>query len=277
MAAHANLISDSALVDETFELLTKSGGHATVIEVVGAVFRLSSVNEELASALVGDLIRNDPRFHLNMGTISIIDHPIEHRPLSEIDFVVLDIEAIGARGLPARIIELGAYQVHAGQITNEFQSLVNPGVPLPRFIIALTGITDSMLKTAPRFPEIVDAWLDFCGDAVLVAHNSTFDLTLLNHEIARIFPGSRMGNPDLCTVKLARRLLPNLDGHNLDSLADHFGFEITARHRATSDAHVTARLLLCLLDQLEVHGVRTLFKARTFEPNSDGAAVRALS
>jgi len=268
MPSHHNLISDSALVQETFDLLSKNGGRASLSGIVDVIFRLSHVEEELAASLVDDLVRGDPRFRMEADNLTIIDDPIEHRLLNEIDFVVLDVEAIGAKGLPARIIEIGAYHVRSGKILDEFQSLVDPGVPLPRFIAALTGITDEMLKGAPEFAEVVDAWLEFAADAVLVAHDSKFDLALLNREIARVFPGSRMRNAELCTVKLARRMLRTLDGHNLDALADHFGFEITERHRAASDARATAQLLLRLLDRLEAQGVRTLFEARNFRDNS---------
>jgi DNA polymerase III epsilon subunit family exonuclease len=269
MKSHRNLISDSALVQETFDLLSKNGGRATFTEIVDVVFRLTHVDKELAASLVGDLVRGDPRFSLEATHLTILDDPIERCPLSEIDFVVLDVEAIGARGVPARIIELGAYHVRSGKIIDEFQTLIDPGVPLPRFIAALTGISDEMLKGAPEFAEIVDAWLDFAGDAVLVAHNSTFDLALLNQEIARVFPGCRMRNAELCTVKLARRLIRTLDSHNLDALAEHFGLEIPDRHRAAGDARATAQLLLRLLDQLDVQGVRTLIEARSFRANGE--------
>jgi DNA polymerase III subunit epsilon len=79
-----------------------------------------------------------------------------------------------------------------------------------------------------------------------------------------VFPGYRMGNPELCTVQLSRRLSPQLISHNLDALAEHFGFEIVARHRASGDARATALILLRLLDQLEIHGVQTLSEARKF-------------
>jgi DNA polymerase III epsilon subunit family exonuclease len=269
MESHRNLISDSALVQETFDLLSKNGGRATFTEIVDVVFRLAHADEELAASLVGDLVRGDPRFSIEAAHLTILDDPIERRPLSEIDFVVLDVEAIGARGVPARIIELGAYHVRSGKIIDEFQTLIDPAVPLPRFIAALTGISDEMLKGAPKFAEIVDAWLDFAGDAVLVAHNSTFDLALLNQEIARVFPGCRMRNVELCTVKLARRLMRALDSHNLDALAEHFGLEIAQRHRAASDARATAQLLLRLLDQLDAQGVHTLIEARSFRANGE--------
>ena len=273
MASHRNLISDSALVQETFELLSQNGGRLTVTEIVDVIFRLSHADEELAASLIGDLVRNDPRFCLEAGHLTITQDPIEHRPLSEVDFVVLDVEAIGAKGLPARIIELGAYHVHSGKIIDEFQSLIDPGVPLPRFIAALTGISDRMLKSAPRFAQIADSWLDFAGDSVLVAHNSKFDLALLNREIGRVFPGCRMRNAELCTVKLARRIMCNLENHNLDALAEHFGLEIAERHRAASDALATAEVFLRLLDRLESHGVRTLLEARTFRATAEAVTV----
>ena len=264
MEAHRNLISDSALVQETFDLLRKNGGRFSFTRIVDVVFRLSHVDEDLAASLVVDLVLDDPRFSIQADHLAIIDDDFESRALNELDFVVLDVEALGARAVPARIIELGAYRLRSGQIIDEFQTLINPGVPLPRFISVLTGITDEMLAGAPRFADIVRAWLDFSGEAVLVAHNATFDLARLNQEIARIFPGCRMRNPELCTVEFARRIVRNLDSHNLDALAEHFGFEIPERHRAAGDARATTWILLRLLDQLEAHGVHTLADARGF-------------
>ena len=261
-----NLISDSALVQETFDLLSANGGRATFAQIADSVFRLAHAEEQLAASLVTDLIRDDPRFMVDQTHLAIIDDQPELRRLNEIDFVVLDVEAITARALPTRIIELAAYRLHARQIIGEFQTLVNPEMRLPPFIATLTGISNEMLKQAPLFSDIARSWLDFAGDAVLVAHNSNFDLALLNREIARVFPGCRMRNAELCTVNLARRLMRHLDGHNLDALAEHFGLEITQRHRAASDALATSRILLRLLDQLEECGVRTLAEAKHFAP-----------
>ena len=92
-----------------------------------------------------------------------------------------------------------------------------------------------------------------------------------NREIARVFPGYRLRNHELCTVDLARRLVSNSDGHNLDALADHFGIENPERHRAAGDALTTARILLRLLDQLEASGVRTLTEARTFQADAEAS------
>ena len=121
-----------------------------------------------------------------------------------------------------------------------------------------------MLAAAPGFAEIANQWLSFADDAVLAAHNSIFDVTLLNQEIARVFPGCRMRNSEICTVQLAKRVLPTLERHHLDALAEHFGFQVTGRHRAAGDARATARVLLHLLDELEMRSVKTLAEARKF-------------
>src|ERR1041385_7987004 len=192
-----NLISDSSLVQETFDLVRNGGGRTAFTKIADLVFRLSNVTQDLAASLVTDLVQNDPRFSI------------------EGNLLVIDVEAIGGRSLPARIIEIGAYRVRHGEIGDEYQTLVNPDVAMPRFLSMFTGITDEMLVSAPRFNEIADSWLDFAGDSVLVAHNSDFDITLLNEEIARVYPGCKMSNAELCTVKLSRRLSPFLASHNL--------------------------------------------------------------
>lgn len=260
-----NLISDSSLVQETFDLVREMGGRATFVEIADSILRLSHIDADLALGLIADLVRNDPRFLFEETHLAISADERENRPLNEIDFVVIDVEAIVARNFPARIIEIGGYRVRAGQILGQFETLINPEIPLPRFIASLTRISDEMLKQAPVFGAIAEAWLEFAADAVLVAHNSMFDLPLLNREIARIYPGHRMRNAELCTVKLARRIMPHLNGHNLDSLAAYFGFDIPERHRAASDALATARVFLRLLSQLEEGGVHTLCEARSFQ------------
>lgn len=263
-----NLISDSSLVQEIFDLTRDLGGRATFTQLAESILRLSNASDDLAAALVNDLIQNDPRFSVEDTHLTIKESEIESLSLSEIDFVVFDVEAITGKAIPTRMIEIGASRVRGGQIREEFQTLVNPDLPLPRFISALTGITDEMLSPAPGFAGIAEAWLTFAGQSVLVAHNSDFDLNLLNQEIARVYPGARMSNPDLCTVRLARRVAPSLENHNLDSLADHFGIEIQERHRAAGDARATAQVLLCLLDELEIRGVRSLREARRFDSSS---------
>ena len=259
-----NLISDSPLVQETFDFVIESGGRALFTEITESIFHLTNATSELAASLVGDLVQNDPRFVPSGEYLTVKANEVEAQPLRDIDFVVMDIEAIAGKSRPTRIIEIGACRVASGRIVDEFESLVNADIPLPHFISTLTGITEEMLISAPRFAEIANQWLAFAGDAVLAAHNSNFDVTLLNQEIARVFPGCRMRNSEICTVQLAKRVLPNLERHHLDALADHFGFQVSGRHRAAGDARATARVLLHLLDELEMRSVKTLAEARKF-------------
>jgi DNA polymerase III epsilon subunit family exonuclease len=260
-----NLISDSSLVQETFELIRANGGRASFTQITDSIFRLSNISFDLAVSLVSDLIQNDPRFIIEPEYLRVANDERNSQLLQKADFVVFDVEAVHDRGSPARIIELGAYRVRGSEILDNFQSLINPETIVPRFLANLTGISDVMLRTAPKFADIAPAWLDFIGDAVLVAHNSSFDLPLLNREIAGVFPGYRLRNYHLCTVALARRLLPQLESHKLDSLVAYFGFEIPRRHRAADDALATARVFVRLLNELSANGILTLSEASNFQ------------
>jgi len=242
----------------------ESGGRAAFTEITESIFHLTNATSELAASLVGDLVQNDPRFVASGQYLTVKANELETQSLRDVEFVVIDIEAIAGKSRPTRIIEIGACRITAGRIVDEFETLVNPDTSLPPFISTLTGITEEMLASAPPFAEIANRWLSFAGDAVLAAHNSNFDVTLLNQEIASVFPGCRMRNSEICTVQLARRVLPNLEKHHLDALAGHFGFQVTARHRAAGDARATARVLLHLLDELERRSVKTLAEARKF-------------
>ncbi len=266
MPPYPNLVSDSTLVQETIELLRVCGGRANASQIVDAVFKVSHIDEELAGLLVGDLVKDDRRFRILDGKIIELQaHDCETRLLDDLEFVVVDIEATGAKMPPNRIMELGAYRIRGRKIVDSFLTLVNPEISIPRFVIALTGITNEMVKQAPLFAEVAPQWLEFVQDAVLIAHNAPFDTSFLNHEIARVYPGNRMINPYLCTVLLSRRTVPGLTNYRLDTVADHFSIPIFARHRAGSDALATAEVFIKILDRLDELGVRDLAAARSFQ------------
>ncbi len=266
MPPFTNLISDSTLVQETIELLRDCGGRANAAEIVDAVFKVSHIDEELAGLLVADLVKGDRRFKLvDSKTIELQEDDVESRLLKELDYVVVDLEATGAKMPPNRVIELGAYRIRNGRIVDKFLTLVNPEIPIPRFVISLTGITNEMVKAAPVFADVAPRWLDFVSDAVLIAHNAPFDTSFLNHEISRVYPGHRMVNSHLCTVRLSRRVFPGLNNYRLDTVADHFSIPISHRHRAGSDALATAEVFLHLLSRFEDHGVLDLGAARKFQ------------
>jgi DNA polymerase III epsilon subunit family exonuclease len=266
MPSFANLVSDSTLVQETIDLLRVSGGRANASEIADAVFKVSHIDEELAGLLVGDLVKGDRRFKIIDGhTVELQAYDSESRLLDELDFVVVDIEATGAKMPPNRIIELGAYRIRGGRIVDNFITLVNPEISIPRFVGTLTGISNDMVRQAPLFAEVAPRWLDFVEDAVLIAHNAPFDTNFLNHEISRVYPGHRMINPHLCTVTLSRRVLPGLANYRLETVAEHFSISIVDRHRAGSDALATAEVFIRILALLEENGVRDLATARSFE------------
>jgi DNA polymerase III epsilon subunit family exonuclease len=266
MSLPRNLVSDSALLEDAVELLRDCGGRAPVEQLAELILELPRLDAPTAALLVGELIKDDWRMRLvEAHTVELLCEDAEARALRDTDFVVVDVETTDARTPPGRIMELGAYRVSQGRIVAEFKTLVNPETPIPSFIVGLTGINNEMVKDAPRFAEIAPAWLQFADLSVLVAHNALFDVRFLNHELSRVYPGRRMCNAQLCTVKLARRLLPNISNHRLHTIAEHFAVPIPNRHRAPDDARATAEIFIRLLAQLDRQGIRDLASARRFK------------
>jgi DNA polymerase III epsilon subunit family exonuclease len=262
MPPYPNLISDSLLISETIQLLRSFGGRATAVKVVDYVMKIRQPEPDLAKLLVADLVESDPRLYLNEDTLELNESDFESRAFAETDFVVFDFETTGAKTPPCRVTEIGAYRVRNGVIIEEFQTLVNPETPIPPFITSLTGISDRMVRNAPKFREIAADFLDFIGDSVLVAHNAHFDMRFLNHEIGRIHENYRIANPSLCTVRLSRRLLPDAENHRLNTLANHYSVALVNHHRAGDDAHATAHIFINLLEELHKRGVRDLAAAK---------------
>jgi DNA polymerase III epsilon subunit family exonuclease len=264
MRSFPNLISDSLLVNETIALLRSFGGRASAVKVVDYVMKIRRPEPNLARLLVSDLINRDPRLQLNEDFVEFIGTSHESIDLTKAEFVVFDLETTGAKAPPCRITEIGAYRVRGGVVAEEYHTLVNPEMPIPPFIIGLTGISDKMVRDAPKFREIAADFLDFIGDSVLVAHNAGFDMRFLNHEIGKVYEDYRVGNPSLCTVQLSRKLLPHINNHKLVTVADYFSVELLNHHRATDDAYATAKIFVNLLADLETRGITDLGAARRF-------------
>ena len=175
---------------------------------------------------------------------------------------MFDLETTGAKSPPCRVTEIGAYRVKNGAIAYEFHTLVNPETPIPPFITQLTGISDRMVRYEPKFHEIAADFLDFIGDSVLVAHNANFDMRFLNHEIGRIHENFRVANPFLCTVQLSRKLLPHIENHRLNTVANYYSVSLVNHHRASDDARATAHIFINLLEDLQTRGVNDLATAK---------------
>ena len=270
MPPFPNLISESLLIRETIQYLKAAGGHASAVRIVDRVMKIRKVEPTLAVSLISDLIDRDPRLAIEGDTVEFLGedtHPFE---LHETDFVVLDLETTGAKAPPARVIEIGAYRVRDGKIQDRYHTLVNPLMPIPRFVAMLTGISDEMVGEAPRFSEIADDLMRFIGTSVIVAHNSQFDMGFLNYEIAKVYGEYRLSNASLCTVQLARSVIDGIDNHKLKTVANYYSVELINHHRAAEDALATAHILIKLLKELEELGVNDLTTARKLPQKKKG-------
>lgn len=176
-------------------------------------------------------------------------------PLHEVTFVVLDLETTGAAPGYDRITEVGAVKYRGGECLGTFETLVNPGVPIPPFVTVLTGITEAMVLPAPPIDEVLPPLLEFIGDAVLVGHNFRFDTSFLDAALLRR-GGERLEHVRVDTLPLARRLLhDDVPDHRLATIAQHLGVPTEPCHRAFDDAAATAEVLHALLERAGTLGV----------------------
>lgn len=212
-----------------------------------------------AASAIFTLLGSDPRFSVDrQGVWSLVEQAAASPPagLREEEWVVVDVETTG--GSPRqghRVTEVAAVCVSGGEICRSYSTLVNPGRRIPSMITALTGISDEMVRDAPSFREVVADLTGVMRGRIFVAHNAAFDWNFLCSEMERAVGGTLDGR-QLCTVRLARKLLPHLPSRSLDSLASYFGLAIEARHRALDDAVATAHVLLRLIDQLQEMEIR---------------------
>ncbi len=186
-------------------------------------------------------------------------------PLADVTFVVVDLETTGGSPVDAGITEIGAVKVRGGEVVGEFQTLVQPGIPVPAFIAVLTGITDSMLLDAPRLAVAVPSFLDFAAGCVLVAHNAPYDVGFLKGactKLGRPWPDHVV----LDTAKLARAVLMKDEVPNckLSTLAPFFRSTTSPNHRALSDARATVDVLHGLIARVGSLGVHSLEELATY-------------
>jgi DNA polymerase III subunit epsilon len=179
--------------------------------------------------------------------------------LADVTFVVVDLETTGGSPQDSAITEIGAVKVRGGEVLGEFQTLVNPHLPIPPFIQALTGITTAMVADAPRIEAALPAFLEFAQGAVLVAHNAGFDIGFLKvaaRQQGIAWPGYTV----LDTVHLARQLVTRDEArnHKLSTLAALFCASTTPDHRALHDARATVDVLHALIGRVGSLGVHTV-------------------
>jgi DNA polymerase-3 subunit epsilon len=224
------------------------------VDILGLSSAPAAVADRLAVALLGA----DPRVaRMADGRWALAAELTASPGLERCPFAVVDVETTGMRaGLDDRITEIAVVLVEGARREVVFESLVNPGRSIPPMIAQVTGITDQMVRSAPPFEAIADQVRAALAGRVFTAHNARFDWGFVSAELQRT-RGVALDGARLCTVRLARRLLPDVGSCGLDNLTRHFGFENEARHRAAGDALVTAMLLERLLGLARGQGVRT--------------------
>lgn len=165
------------------------------------------------------------------------------------EVVVLDFETTGLSPNVHRIIEVGAVRVKNKCVTDRYVQLMYPGRPISSFISRFTGITNQMLKGQPKPEQVMPKLKSFIGQRPIVAHNASFDKRFLLAEMARA--GIQVTNPFLCTLLLARRLVPELPDFKLATLTHHYGIENKSAHRALADAEATAEIWTQLRENVQ--------------------------
>jgi len=250
---------ETTLVRRALSFLT--AGPSDPVPLIEHVCQLPGAPRVVAEQMALALFADRPEFARDAsGRWSLAPHPtIQSRDratddsafrdeLEALSYVVVDVETTGMNAFFGdRVTEIAAVVVRGGRIAEQFQTLVNPERPIPAMITALTHITPQMVRDAPRFREIAPELLQFLQGHVFVAHNAEFDWRFVSAELARATNRQLTGRR-LCTVRLARRVLPQLRSRRLDSLAHFYDVTITDRHRAAGDALATAHILLRLLD-----------------------------
>ncbi|WP_325170155.1 3'-5' exonuclease [Noviherbaspirillum pedocola] len=163
---------------------------------------------------------------------------------------VIDFETTGLSPAQGdRATEIAAVLLEDGKVVDRYQSLMNAGVRIPSYIEGLTGISDAMVRKAPKAAEVMREVSDFVGDYPLVAHNASFDCKFWDAELERI--NRKRPQQFACSMLLSRRLFPQAPSHKLGTLVEYANLPVAGRyHRALADAEMAASLLAKLIEEL---------------------------
>lgn len=260
-----------------------AGGPADVVELIGHVCNLPGAPRIVAEHMARALFSGRKEFVRSDDGRWTIQHPprqpyadfreifagksrsandtvagsFSAQDLQRLSYVVVDTETTGGRSyFGDRITEIACVVVRDGEIVEVFETLVNPERSIPPFVTRLTNITWDMVRDAPTFDRIAPDVVRVLEGHVFVAHNANFDWRFIGSELSRC-SGQRLKGRRLCTVKLARKVLPQLSRRSLDYIARYYGVEIHNRHRAGGDAIATARCLIRMLSDLADRGCST--------------------
>ena len=260
-------------------------GPADATSLIASICQLSVVPALVAEHMALTLLRDHPRFaRTSSGAWRLSEPapsgwfcPADEEPLlASLSFAVVDVETTGGRPHTGdRITEIAIVTVKNGAVVDVFDTLVNPERSIPPFITRLTNISWEMVREKLPFRDVCADVLRVLDGNVFVAHNASFDWRFLSAEVARS-TGRELTGRRLCTVRLSRRILPQLRSRSLDWVARHYGVEIPPgmRHRAAGDALATAHCLLRLLEDARSHGCERWSELDRFLASGSPAARR---
>ena len=195
----------------------------------------------------------------------MITSSLPSTPLKEAEFSVLDVETTGLSSRTNRVIEIGIVKIQNLKIADKYSTLINPGCDIPYFITQFTGISNSDVEYSPSFFNAAEEIEEFIGNSIVSGHNLSFDEGFLRYEFIRN-GFEPLSNLNVCTLKLARKILPTLRSKSLASVSEHLKIKNKKSHRALSDAEATAQILIKLIKKLSKEkGVKTVQQLLEFE------------
>ena len=179
------------------------------------------------------------------------------KKIDEEEFVVFDIETTGFNSHFNKIIEIGAVKIKAGRIIDRYSQLINPGISIPYHITEITSITNEQVANQPKIDEVIEKFVEFVGDAVLVAHNAPFDMGFIKRDVKKCL-NINLENSVIDTLQMARDLFPDLKKYGLGDLNKALGLALENHHRAVDDSQATANMFIIFLEKYKEKGIEYL-------------------
>ena len=179
------------------------------------------------------------------------------KKIDEEEFVVFDIETTGLNSHTNKIIEIGAVKIKSGRIIDRYSQLINPGISIPYHITEITSITNEQVANQPKIDEVIGKFVDFIGDAVLVAHNAPFDMGFIKRDIKE-YLNIDLESSVIDTLQMARDLFPDFKKYGLGDLNKSLGLALEKHHRAVDDSQATANMFIIFLEKYKEKGIEYL-------------------
>jgi DNA polymerase III subunit alpha, Gram-positive type len=194
----------------------------------------------------------------------------KHGELEKLTYVVFDLETTGLNPVNDEIIEIGGMKIENGEVKDIFNKLVRPEKPLPTHITEITGITQEMVESEPPIKPILEKFIEFIGEAILVAHNADFDTAFLKNNAKKIL-NKDITNSIVCTLLISRDILPGLSNHKLHTVGEYFHLKVENRHRAIGDVELTYHVWENLMTKLKDKQVLTRKDLEDYMAKLNGA------